>query len=103
MWLLYKGSDKDAKNPDESLPLEAPIETEDGTDVAELPDVEVVAMETDPQEDVDPPVSTSSDKRLCSASNATRIHKTIVTSLLPQLHKVITQKVSIRARSSRRK
>lgn len=30
---------------------------------------------------------------LCSTQAATRIHKTIVISLLPQLHKIITQKV----------
>ncbi|XP_005089362.1 small subunit processome component 20 homolog isoform X2 [Aplysia californica] len=37
--------------------------------------------------------SESSDGRVvCSVSAATRIHKTIVTSLLPALHRVITQK-----------
>lgn len=31
---------------------------------------------------------------ICSSAAATRIHKTIVTSLLPQLHNILTHKVS---------
>ncbi|KAL5010991.1 hypothetical protein ScPMuIL_013296 [Solemya velum] len=64
--------------------------TENGSE-----DMEVEELENEEEslaEDADPIVQTS-EKQTCSAPLATRIHRTMITKILPQLHHCLTEKV----------
>ncbi|KAH9508651.1 U3 snoRNP protein [Bulinus truncatus] len=98
---VYSSDEIDKQEINESNKPEAVEETEssamdnDTNDVANSDDI-VLPMEVDAkdveEEKEESPVVKADGKIFCSALAATRIHKTIVISLLPQLHKIITQK-----------
>ncbi|XP_059169859.1 small subunit processome component 20 homolog [Physella acuta] len=90
----YKEETEEPSVPDEIQPVSEtePMEIENKEE--EKDEELAIPMEIDvrDEEGKDEEAGKIGDTVLCSVSAATRIHKTIVVSLLPQLHKIVTQK-----------